>query len=203
MSWTQLGVYVIFIYTIEFAMTNNLFIQSTDGITPVGSESTVCVQSEASFGVVCLDKHIHCVTCKYGTTSCTHVKYIQQAIASNGLDGSGAILKSFSDFLHNSPMNTVVKPDFKELTTNCKSTIPIPFEFPSPLKSVLRMAPHSRFSIGDDDTANLSPVLSTSRKCPLCDSTGTWSDVTFFNNEAILITNNQSIKAKGNNYFNL
>ena len=68
----------------------------------------------------------------------------------------------------------------------------VPFEFPSPLRD----GPHSRFSSGDDDTANLSPVLSTSRKCPLCDSTGTRSDETLSTMKPYLLQTTNQTKQK-------
>ena len=49
----------------------------------VGQEGTVCVCLEESFGAVYpKDNEVHCCTCSYKTTSCSHVQAVLEATQS-------------------------------------------------------------------------------------------------------------------------
>lgn len=170
------------------------------GIIPVGSELAVCVQTEAGFGVVCLDNQIHCVTCKFGTTSRAHVTCIHQTITSY-TDDEGMIefLKPFLEFVSTVAQGPAAgeSPSKGYLATNCLSANLIPFDFTPSLKSIIKTDTRDCFRIGDEGIAQLVPQLPSLQKCPVCNSSNSWSEEIFLKQESVLITCHQSLKAKG------
>ena len=167
-----------------------------EGVIPVGSGLTLCVQAEnSSFGIVCLDKHMHCVTCKYGSSSCAHVDRIVTTISNCQPEDINSTLEPFYDFI-SQPAANYPKPGLKEQTSSCVSTSPIPFDLPSSMKGILRKDPSIRFSVRED-VAQLAPSPIVVASCPLCHAINSWSDETFLVNNVMLITNTRSITAKG------
>ena len=160
----------------------------------MGHDIAVCVKVENSFGVVCLDKKIHCATCKHGTTTCKHVKHLKEAVSSDH-DTNLSRLELFSDFISRSQLGKSGQQEIKVQKTSCISTLSTPFNLTSQLKASIRMHPIERFQI-KQNVAHLTPVFSSSTPCPLCDSTDCWG------NEALvtcvtLIMSTQVYKARG------
>ena len=169
-------------------------LQLEDGIIPFGSEMAVCVLCKHNcvdrLGVVCLDRLIHCVTCKYGTSSCQHVEYLLKSAAECLPEELSPHLQPFADFAKASTPYS--KPTTKE-KTGCASTLQIPFELPQTMKIVLKQDPSTRFCVSGD-VAHLPPnALSSS--CQLCGAMS-WSEA-FLVKEVALITTNRSFQAKG------
>ena len=166
-------------------------LQVQDGIVPVGPDNAICVQVSESFGVVCLiDGDIRCVTCKYGGSSCKHVKYVVQSV-----ENSTELISSLTPYAEFLALKSeAATKKTKPATPTCMSRSPIPFELPSHLKEVLKQDTSERFNL-QSGVAHLMPASSTST-CPKC----TWSSEVIFGYDSILVTPHCSYPAKGRSY---
>lgn len=168
-------------------------IQEQDGIVPVGPDNAVAIQVSESFGVVCLvDGEIRCVTCKYGNSSCKHIKHLVQTME-NSTECIPS-LSQFAEFL--ASKSEVATKKAKPATSTCVSRSPIPFQLPSHLKEVLKQDASERFNL-QSGVAHLMPLAdSSTSRCPKCE-TGTWSSEVIHGYDSILLTSQCSYTAKG------
>ena len=125
----------------------------------IGSERTVCVGLEETFGAVySKDSEILCCTCKYQKTSCSHVKAVYEAIKKMECP---AILKPFISCL---------QPEHDESCNNdvpkCLSKKKISFTVPIHIKHALRQPYLERFKI-EEGLCNFYEDADICEKCGL------------------------------------
>ena len=166
-------------------------LQVTQTITLIGSEKSVCVNVDESYGVVYIaaNQAITCVTCRFGKTNCMHVQHLYELINTVESDVPEA-LQHFAHLLS----QTLVPPMKHYPVLSCVSKEKVPFDVPSHLSAVLRMPTEERFSVLNN-VAQLVPQ-NTSIACSKC-SQVSWSEP-YHDRIATIVTTNQLLQAQGN-----
>ena len=149
----------------------------------------MCVEVDKTFGVVCLDRAtVFCSTCKHGSRSCKHVKYLLDHIHSS----EGDIAVALQPFLGVSPpqqSHHVYKP----YNLQVLSRKGIPFSTTSKMK-ILRQSFQERFAIVDGAGHLHSQDM---LPCPECGSEREWSADKVRSHLTTIIRSNQVFKAEG------
>ena len=176
----------------------NTTMKFTDSIVQVGSCGDVCLKAE-TIGVVFLSSGtiITCATCRYGKTTCQHVKNLEQILNDhvNG-DTTPEILLPYVDAYHRLRTETPIQKK-KYPTLKCISTEKTPFDLPPHLSSILSKQRSARFNIVDG-VALLHPHLSL--VCPGCGLSNWIKDVA---TSAKIVTLNSFIPATGSYILNI
>lgn len=176
-----------------------------DTITHIGVADSVCVYAEGSYGIVYISSSldITCATCRFGKTSCKHIKHLSSVITDEQMQPElPDSLQTFSSVLKQSVnltrLNLVTaKHGNPRYTIPCISTKQIPFTIPSHLSVVLTLQSLSeRFNISDN-VASLIPE-DTSSPCQHCAQASWDSPICDLN--SVIVTGNQLIRAKGQLY---
>ena len=157
------------------------------GAVPIGDTGAVCVKSDESFGVVSsTNTGISCLTCKYGKSSCDHVKRVK-LLASDSID-TPPHLEPFSE--SNQP---VASDNLKfESSHKLQSYKRIPFECTQQLSETICKPDADRFRIVDN-VCNLKDG-EPSDKCPHCSSVCVYTTTP---TTSSVITSKRNYSAKG------
>ena len=150
----------------------------------------MCVEVDKTFGVVCLDRTtVFCSTCKHGSRSCKHVKYLLDHIHSS----EGDIAVALQPFLGVS-LSQQSHHVYKPYTLQVLSRKGIPFSTTSKMKEVLRQSFQERFAIVDG-VGHLHPQHML--PCSECGSEGEWSADEVRSHLTTIVCSNQVFKAEG------
>ena len=160
------------------------------------------VYSDGVYGVLFIanSEKITCATCRYGKTSCVHVKHLA-SFCRNFETELPDVLLQYNNLLQlqlTAP-HLILKKHYPDYS--CFSKKKIPFQLSNEMSKVLQMPVNKRFNIitsDDDDAMEYAMLLPNTVSCGQCNNMS-WGEP-IFSNKATIVTSNQLIAAKGANY---
>ena len=133
-------------------------------MVPIGDTGAICVKAGGSLGVVVsTNAGVSCLTCKYGKSSCDHVKKVECITSdSHGID----LPPHLKPFCQSNPRTRTSK---FESNLKCQSYRSIPFECTSEVSETILKSDSDRFKISDNVCHLIDEGFSD--RCPNCSST--------------------------------
>lgn len=172
--------------------SNVLLLKVIDSVVQVGNCGDMCLSAD-TFGVVYISAStiITCATCRYGKTSCQHVRKLFQILSDS--EDLPQVLLPYAH-VHNLISKNSFTPKKNYPILKCISTQKTPFHLPLNLSAILSKPTSERFSF-TDGIALLHPDNSV--VCKYCGLSNWMEDSDLFIN-AKIVTINSIIPAKGN-----
>ena len=105
----------------------------------------ICVNCDASYGVVFIAQNgdVTCATCQFSKTNCKHIHCLKEVCSNPDLELSDIMLQ-YKELLMNTLPHSVMK---QSTYQPCLSYLPIPFDIPINLATILKLPENERFNI--------------------------------------------------------